>query len=531
MTMKTERIFIIFLGIWIIVFCGIKTLQHLSFGTNACDLSIVDYGFHYTLKGEVMADPFHQYAFGRWERNQGMLSYTPGRIKGWESHFALHFTPILFLMIPLYVVFPGPLILLYIEVIAIGLSGLFLYLIARSVLKDRFLPVVVAVVYLFFRQLLLGLMHDFHTELLFPVFFLGAFYFLAIRKKPLLYFLFLSLALLVKEDVGIYLFFFGIFAVYKLKEKRLGWLTSALSLGYVLLTLGIVIPYFRQQAGGTGFYLYGAIYGQESGSLVQMIGAILRHPGILLQGVDFGLFLRILAANILLPLLFLPLASSYAVLLVPPLAVMLLSKIPQMYTFGLHYSIIFLPFLFLALIYGMKNARDFSASPAVRKIRMSFFTAGLLLLLVNLANSSLWRIVQPSRYRALSSHAGVMELIGRIPAQASVAAQSALIPHLPKRKTITMLPAFHGEDYILTHRGVNLWPYSGGEFDNFLLTIERNPAYERIGQHGDACLFRRINGSGDKRSHFGFLGPRILIALGRTSSSIRSLRPRNSPLY
>ncbi|MCJ7587083.1 MAG: DUF2079 domain-containing protein [Candidatus Aminicenantes bacterium] len=577
MTMKTERIFIIFLGVWIIVFCGIKTLQHFSFGTNACDLSIVDYGFHYTLKGEVMADPFHQYAFGRWERNQGMLTYLPGRVKGWESHFALHFTPILFLMIPLYVVFPGPLILLYIEVIAIGLSGLFLYLIARSVLKDRFLPVVVAVVYLFFRQLLLGLMHDFHTELLFPVFFLGAFYFLAIRKKPLLYFLFLSLALLVKEDVGIYLFFFGIFAVYKLKEKRLGWLTSALSLGYVLLTLGIVIPYFRQQAGGTGFYLYGAIYGQESGSLVQMIGNILRHPGILLQGVDFGLFLRILAANILLPLLFLPLASSYAVLLVPPLAVMLLSKIPQMYTFGLHYSITFLPFLFLALIYGMKNARDFLArsptlprlesgaknrspafqggdekrgsgltpnkprhscrgiegltSPAARKIRLSFFGVGLLLLLVNLANSSLWRIIQPSRYRALSSYSGVRKLIGRIPAQASVAAQSALIPHIPKRKAIAMLPAFHGEDYILTHRGVNLWPYSEEEFDNFLLTIERDPAYERIGQRGDACLFRRINGSGDKRSQFGFLGPRILIALGRTSSSIRSLRPRNSPLY
>jgi uncharacterized membrane protein len=489
--MKAERFFVIFLGVWVAVFCGLKTLQHLSFGTNACDLSIVDYGFHYTLKGEVMADPFHQYAFGRWERNQGTLSYAPGRVKGWESHFALHFTPILFLLIPLYIVFPGPLILLYIEVIAIGFSAWFLYLIARNVFQDRFLPVVVAVVYLFFRQLLIGLMHDFHTELLFPVFFLGAFYFLAIRKKPFLFFLFLSLALLVKEDIGIYLFFFGIFAVYKLKEKRLGWLTSVLSLGYILLTLGFIIPYFRHQAGGAGFYLYGAIYGQEGGSLFRMIGTILSHPGILLQGVDFGLFFRILAANILLPLLFLPLASSYAVLLVPPLAVMILSKIPQMYTFGLHYSATFLPFLFLALIYGMKNVRDFAASRMRGKIRLSISIVAAVLLLVNLANSNLWRIIQPSRYRALSTYAGVMELIGRIPPQASVAAQSALIPHIPKRKAIAMLPAFHGEDFVLVQRGVNLWPYTSEEFDKFLLQIQQNPSYELIGWNGESRLYQR----------------------------------------
>ncbi len=490
--MKVNRLFFAFLGLWIIVFCGIRTLQHLSFGTNACDLSTVDYGFHSTLRGEIMADPFHQYAFGRWERKDGSLSYIPGRVQGWESHFALHFTPILFLFIPLYLVFPGPLVLIYIEVVALGLSALFLYLIARSVLRDSLLAAAIAVLYLFFRQLLIGLMHDFHTELLFPVFFMAGYYFLVVRRKPLLYLLFLSLALMIREDVGIYLFFFGLFAAVKLKEKKLGLLMSLVSLGYVLMALGFVIPHFRNQSGGAGFYLYGAIYGQESGSLFQVVGNIVRHPELLFQGVDFGLFFRILTANILLPLLFLPLASSFALLLLPPLAVILASKIPQMYTFGLHYSSIFLPFLFLALIYGIKNVRTFLASRVRDNGRWGLSVLTIVLLLINLANSSFWRIIQPGRYQALSSYSAVKDLMNRIPSQASVAAQSALIPHLPKRKEIDMLPAFHGNEYVLVHGGVNLWPYDREEFDHFLQMMERNPGYKLVGQYGQARLYRRI---------------------------------------
>lgn len=489
--MKFDRLVVLFLGVWVVLFCGMKTLQHYSFGTNACDLSIVDYGFYSTLKGDIMADPFHQYAFGRWEREGGRLSYIPGRVQGWESHFALHFTPILFLFIPLYLAFPGPLILLYIEVVAIGLSALFLFLVARRVIKTRFLSATVVVVYLFYRQLLLGLMHDFHTELLFPALILGAFYFLAIRKKPALYFLFLVLALLVREDIGIYLFFFGIFAVFQLREKRLGWTTSGVSLGYVLLTLGMIIPHFRHEAGGTGFYLYGASYGQDNGSLFQMIGYIIGHPEVLLQGVDLGRFLRILLFNILLPLMFLPLMSAYGLLLLPPLAVMLLSKIPQMYTFGLHYSSTFLPFLFLALIYGMKNARSVWESGMRGRARGSFSVVAAVLLTVNLANSSFWRVISPSRYRALSTYSDVRQLINRIAPQASVAAQSALIPHIPKRQAIVMLPAFYGEDFVIVHRGVNPWPYRVDELDRLISDLDSSPDYELLDRAGEAWLFGR----------------------------------------
>jgi uncharacterized membrane protein len=489
--MRSHRLFLILLGSWIAVFCGLKTLQHFSFGTNACDLSIVDYGFSSTLKGEVMADPFHQYAFGRWDRSPGTLAYVPGRVKGWESHFAVHFTPILFLFIPFYIVFPGPLVLLYIEVLAVGLSAMFLFLIARDVFKDKLLPVIVAVIYLFFRQVLIGVMHDFHTESLFPVLVLGGYYFLAIREKHLPAFLFFSLALLVREDIGIYLFFLGIFVMFKLKKRNPGLLLSAAGLGYALLALGLIIPFFRHQSGATGFYVYGATYGQESGSLFQLVGHIISHPGLLFQGVDLGAFLKVSVLGILFLLLFLPLLSSYGLLLIPPVAVMLLSKIPQMYTFGIHYGMTVLPFLFLAFIYGLKNVRDVWCARVPGKAPRGILFLALVMMMANLANSSIWRIVQPARYKAIATYSAVKELMNQIPPEASVAAQSALIPHLPKRRAIEMLPAFNGDEYVLVHRGVNLWPYTKEEFDNFLKALDINNAYDLIGRRGEARLYKR----------------------------------------
>lgn len=489
--MNNSRPFLIFLGLWMAAFCGLKTLQHYSFGTNACDLSVVDYAFHYTLKGEIMADPFHQYAVGRWERSQGTLTFVPGRVKGWESYFALHFMPILFLFIPFYIVLPGPLVLLYIEVLAIGFAAMFLYLITKSVFKDRFIPFAVAIIYLFFRQQLMGLMHDFHTEMLFPAFILGGYYFLAVRKKAIPAFLFLSLALFVKEDMGIYVFFLGIFIIFKLKEKRFGLLISATALGYTVLTLTVFIPFFRHLSGATGFYFFGATYGQEGGSLFQVAGNVLSHPGLLLKGVDFGSFLRILAANILLPLLFVPLFSTFGLLLIPPLAVMIISKIPQVYTFGNFYSATLLPFLFLALVYGLKNVKNALSTRVAGKDRMGLFALGTLLILGNLANSSFWRIIQPSRYKALSSYSDVKRLMTMIPPEASVAAQSALIPHLPKRKAIDMLPAFNQDDYVLVHGGINPWPYTREEFQKFLRSIEERQDYGLIKRKGEVRLYKR----------------------------------------
>jgi len=107
-----NKFFLTFLIFWIILFSGLRTAQHFSFGTNACDLSLFDYGIYNTLKGNLMSDPFHQFGLGRWIRDGEELKFQPVKSRRWESHFTVHLTPIIFLLVPFYLFFDGPLFLL-----------------------------------------------------------------------------------------------------------------------------------------------------------------------------------------------------------------------------------------------------------------------------------------------------------------------------------------------------------------------------------------------------------------------------------
>lgn len=437
-----------------------------------------------------MSDPFHKFGFGQWLVRDGELSFEPLKAQSWESHFGIHFTPIIFLVVPFYLIFDGPLFLLYLQVLMVGLSAIPLYLIAKNAFKEKYIPVIIAIVYLFFRHLLIGLMHDIHMEMYFPLFIFSSYYFIAVNKKPLFYFLFISLALFIKEDIAVYMFFFGLFIFFKVKEKKYGLITSVYALLYFLLALGVIIPYFRSLEGLKGPYVYEHIWGRSVQNFAQMVWNFLTHPGTLFEGIPLGLFLRKFS-NIVSPLLLLPFFSSYVLLAFPPLLAAIVSKNPQIYTFGIHYSATLLPFIFLALIYGLKNIKDFFEGRRKGRLKKAFLVILVLLLLVNLPNSNFWRIIRPSRYSALKDYKQVKQLINQIPKDASVAALSAIIPHIPKRKNIHMLPEMNEAEYILVHSGINLWPYKEGEFLNFLKRIEREKKYTCVFEKGKIKLFRK----------------------------------------
>lgn len=65
----------------------------------------------------------------------------------WGSHFAIHFTPFLFLLVPFYLLFEGPLFLLYIQVLAGALSALVLYIIAKKIFPEKLVPTLIAITF------------------------------------------------------------------------------------------------------------------------------------------------------------------------------------------------------------------------------------------------------------------------------------------------------------------------------------------------------------------------------------------------
>lgn len=482
--------FLIFLLLWIVFFSVIRTFQHFSFGTNACDLSIFDYALHSTINGDFMADPFHKYSFGELYSRQGEVIIELASANAWDSLFSIHSFVVLLFIVPFYLIFSSPLLLLYLQVLSVGLAAIPLYLIAKSVFTEKYVPFIIAAIFLFFRHLLIGLMYDFHPEMFLPLFIFSGYYFIAVKRKPALYMLFLSLALFVKEDIAIYTVFFGIFLLFKLKEKKYGLVTTSYSLIYLFITIEVIMPYFRSLDGVKGQYEFFSRWSHLGDNSLAIFWSMLTHPGSMFQDVPIGTVLTKFS-NMLSPLLILPLISSYGLLIFPPLFIAILSRAPQMYTFGIHYSAAFLPFIFLGLVYGLKNLRGLLQKQRFISAKKVFFAILLILLFINLSNSNFWRIIKPSRYAALKDYKKIERVINMVPREASVAALSSIIPHMPKRKDIFMLPDTGDADYIFVHAGINLWPYTKDEYNIFLDKLDKDPNYMCVEDQDGLRLYRK----------------------------------------
>jgi len=221
-----------FLLAWLLLFSLLRTAQHFSFNTNACDLSLYDYAISSTLKGQIMTVPF----------------------QGWSSYLAIHFAPILFFLIPFYLILQGPLFLLYIQVLAVGLAAIPLYLLAKEKLAGKYPASVVAVSYLLFRPLLNGLMYDFHPEMFFPLLIFSGHYYLTIRKNNFIFFLFILLALFIKEDFAIYVFFYCLWLLRSPEHRKIGIRAAIASVIYITLAFAFFIPHFRNQINAPAAY-------------------------------------------------------------------------------------------------------------------------------------------------------------------------------------------------------------------------------------------------------------------------------------
>ncbi len=470
-TYNSNRFFFNFLFIWIIVFLILRTIQHFSFGTNACDLSVFDYGIYYSLKGKIMFEPFHAYR--------------------WGSHFSIHFTPILLFIVPLYLILKGPLFLLYIQVLIVGASSVPLYFIAKHYSGNKKSATILTIVYLLYRPLLNGLMYDFHPEMFFPFFIFAGFYYLKVKEKPMLFYLFSFLALLIKENFSIYLFFYGLFLVFYEKKRKYGIILSFLSIVYALITFNFIIPYFRVRAGLSQGYEFIGAWKAYGSSAMEIIKSVLLNPFIFLK--DLNIIRTLLKLfDLLLSLLFLPVFSVFSLLIIPPVLICILSRIPLMSSFELYYVAPLIPFLFLGLVHGYSNISkhivkfDINTKKALRIKEVIL----ILLLVINIANTK-WNLFDLKQYRLLKDYPSFHSVVSIIDKDDSIASLSSLIPHISKRRHILILPEINNAKYILIHTKANCWPMKKKELSAFVKKVKNSDFYKLIKQKGDIYLFEK----------------------------------------
>jgi uncharacterized membrane protein len=288
------------------------------------------------------------------------------------SHFAYHFSPILYLLAPPLWIAHSPLVLVATQAIATALVAPPLYAIARR-RTTGWNAAALACIALLYPPLQGVTFTDFHEVAFVPAAIVALLWAIDARKFGWAT-LFAAIALSAKEDQATALAFVGIVGtIYftRTNERKATTFCAGLAVAAVL----VFVVYFT---------LVRALAGAPGGWVPQHFYAWSGYTQALPPAVQItGRLTYLLEAFV--PLAFLPLRSRAVVLALPGFAEVLASREPLTYTMGQHYAAVWIPYVLVAFV--IAGARAFEGSQRAGK-RWAW-TAAALCVVVSIAFSPL----------------------------------------------------------------------------------------------------------------------------------------------
>jgi uncharacterized membrane protein len=458
---------------------------------------ITAYVIYFTTISFLRYDNFYTGRFDLGNMAQTVWNTTRGRIfeftnpNGTEqmSRLAQHADFILVLLAPFYLLWADPRNLLLIQTLVLSLGALFVYLIAKDVLKNKTFALVFAFAYLINPSVERTNLYDFHAVTLATTFLLGAYYF--VRKKQYVWFsVFALLAALTKEEVWLVSALFGGFVAIFQKKRILGALIFLISAGMFYYLVWYAIP---QNLGSQHFALsYYSDFGDKPGSVVK---TILLSPQKTLR-IMFEPDRRYFLTQIFQPLGYLSLLSPlFIIFAIPDLLVDLLSNNAQFHQIYYQYTAAISPFIFLGAIYGATNIKKFLPKLPMSIIMLyvfafSLFTAYLYGPLPGAKEQNLDMITKPVKNRAF-----IDNYIAHIPKRFSVASSNNVGSHLSQRQRIYTLPLGYDKAdiivFLLNADSEASW--SLGQEIQLVDKLKKNPKqYQLLIEKDQFIVFRRI---------------------------------------
>lgn len=256
--------------------------------------------------------------------------------RGYElSHFAVHFSPALYLLLPFCYIFEVTDVLVFAQVLLV-FSGVFpLWLICKRVGLSNKASAALSLLMLLYPAMSSGGFYDFHENAFLTPFVLWTLYFIhAERYIPA--FIFALGILSVKEDAALYVIFIALYLVFSRKKYWQGAAMLAMAVGYFLMASHILLSGDQGMMLGSRFF---NVIGYD-GSFTDLIRVLIVNPA--LYAVEsFTADKMLYFFNMLIPLAFLPFMTKKPSrwLLIAPLFVMnLVSDYPYQYNIGFQYS-------------------------------------------------------------------------------------------------------------------------------------------------------------------------------------------------
>lgn len=427
---------------------SLALLDHRNLGTHVFDLAIYDNIFWHNANGTFMGCSFCK----------------TGR------HMSSHFDPILFLLSPIYRLYPRAETILVLQTVWLALGVFPLFLIAKKRLQNPWLGVLLGVVYVLYPALHGANMFDFHSLTLLIPSLLWAIYLIDSGSRVALGFV-VVLMLLTREDVSLLTCFVGAYAILQRRPVTgivmiVGALTYLVLIKlYVMADPGLIMAGNKDS---TSFhYFYEEMIPHEEEGMKGLVITMLTNPvytlRVLFKEEKIFFFLALLG-----PLLFLPLASGRkSVMMI--YGFVFIGAATRRYMFSLYfqYSAVLFPILLASLpdaiarVSGSRVAQVFGLKP--RRLTWTLmWTCVVATLLVTHKYGVLWPndafragwnpLARGSNSERTERYEYMRGLIDEhIAPDASVCASSSLGPHVSNREGIYKWPSTTDADYILVH--------------------------------------------------------------------------------
>ena len=324
--------------------------KHNSFSTYAWDLGIFDQSFWTTV-------------------NRGMVFYNTceQHLVDSGSFFGVHFSPILFLLVPFYYLHQSPVTLLVLQSLILGLSAYPLYLIARTRLPEE-TAATLAAVYLLHPALHGVNSYDFHVQSMLPLIF-NYLLLYTLRWDAKRMVAASILALSVQEQVVVVMLSYVAFLVIHRTLQGARWREKAAlrsEIAPILAVLAVTVLWGAISAGvlnhfnpdvpkhlraGQNFAIL------EVDSPTQVPLRVLTDPDKAFRAVSYDwLDKNVYALSLFTPTLFLGLLSPATLIpTIPWFAVSVLSNYPPYYRLGFQYPTLVLPFIYVSLVMGLER--------------------------------------------------------------------------------------------------------------------------------------------------------------------------------
>lgn len=247
------------------------------------------------------------------------------------------------LLLPVFALFPHPLTLLVLKVAAFAVSGYLLYRILRQD-GGQWAALAWMVLYLIFPANLFALIYEFNPEAFAPVFLLLMFDFY--RREKYVPFLVSSVLLcLIKENMLLVFFMFGLYALLNRKNPLMKWAWAPMAGSMAVFTTLVfwIIPLFRQTEQHAFWVRYAHIFANPLKFLSKVVTGNLGYVGDL-----FGPLMVPVAA-----------APQSLFFVVPVFLQHMCSNEVSEHTIFYHYGPTLTPFMFLSAAAGLRKLKGF----------------------------------------------------------------------------------------------------------------------------------------------------------------------------